>query len=247
MKKLCVLFFVFVIFFSLLGTYNVSAEYAGSGGSFGKPTQETDNEEDTMTEDEASQMIMQILQFVVLGGTPITAYIIYERKLSKSARASKKVMNMLDQKDSIWKYKDILPRFKKIFNAVNDAEIQGNFELANSYAKTEILDKIKMQQIWDEKLQKNCNPTNIRLLDARPVAVFDSHDDECDHIWFYVEWSAFENDGRYNTSKSFNVHKEFWQLMRCQNIWKLSDIIDKNKGDTLIFGEDTQTQNIENK
>jgi hypothetical protein len=48
MKKLCVLFFVFVIFFSLLGAYNVSAEYAGGGGSFGKPTQETDNEEDTM-------------------------------------------------------------------------------------------------------------------------------------------------------------------------------------------------------
>ena len=244
MKKLSTVFIVLVMIFSL-GVYTVSAEQSGGGGGFAKPSKETEHQEESMTEDEASGMLMQIFQFIIFGGTPITAYIIYEQKLSKSARASKKIMGMLDQKDNMWKYKNILPRFKAIFGVVKSAKEQLDFNIAIPCVKTEMLDKLKMQQTWAERLQKNCDPTNIRLLDARPVAVFDSHDDECDHIWFYVEWSAFENDGRYDTSKSFKVHKEFWQLMRCQDEWKLSDIIDKKKGDELIFGDKAQMENSE--
>lgn len=236
MKKAIVFITFLIVLFNCI-TVSVYAEYTGGGGGFDNPTKESEYEEEPMTEDEASGMIMQLLQIIIFGGTPITAYIIYERKLSKSARASKKIMAMLDQKDSVWKYKNIMPRFKEIFNVVKHAREGCELNLSADYATNEIIDKLKMQQTWEQQLQKYKEPKSIRLLDSRPVAVFDCHDDECDHIWFYVEWSAFENDGKYNSVKSYSVHKEFWQLRRCNNVWILSDIVDKDTGDKLIFGE----------
>ena len=110
MKKVIVALIVFIVVFLLNDSLLTSAEHSGGGGDFGTPHQESEYQEDTVTEEEAGGMLMQVLQFLFFGGTPITAYIIYERKLSKSARASKKIMKMLDQKDSIWKFKNILAK-----------------------------------------------------------------------------------------------------------------------------------------
>lgn len=235
--------FAFVLVVMLLGAMLVvNAEYTGGGGDFGTPHQEEEYQEDVTTEDEASGMIMQLLQILIFGGTPITAYIIYERKLSQSARASKRIMKMLDQKDSVWKFKNIMPRFNQIFNAIKNAQMKSNFDLVTQYTTEDMLEKLKLQQVWAQQLQKSRIPSYIKLLDARPVAVFDSHDDECDHIWFYVEWSALEHGGPYSATKQFNTYKGFWQLKRCCDVWMLADIIDKEKGDELIFGKEMETQ-----
>ena len=192
-------------------------------------------------------MIMNLLQILLFSATPITAYIVYEQKLSKSARASKRIMNMLDQKDSVWKFKNIMPRFKQIFTAVKNAWSQYDLDAANQFVTETMSEKLKMQQAWADMRQQSCELKYIKLLDARPVGVFDSHDDACDHIWFYVEWSALENDSKYGTSKTLKKYKEFWQLMRCGQNWKLSDIIDKESGDNLIFGQENIPQETNNK
>lgn len=243
MKKILVVFLCFMIAAVAFGTVCVSAEYSGGGGNFGTPQKESEYEEEPMTEEDASGMIMQLLQLIIFGGTPITAYIIYERKLSKSARASKKIMAMLDQKDSVWKYKNILSRFKEIFSGIKNAKENCDLCLATDYTTQEMLEKLKMQQTWAQTFNKHREPSRIRLLDSRPVAVFDCYDDECDHIWFYVEWSVLENDDSYNSSKSYIKYKEFWQLKRCSDEWLLSDIVDKETGDKLIFGEESNTEN----
>lgn len=238
MKKFNTVFIAFVIVFLFSSSFFVSAQYSGGGGSFGAPKEEQEQHEEPMTEEDMSEMVMQLLQILIFGGTPITAYIIYEQKLSKSARASKRIMNMLDQKDSVWKFKNIMPRFEKIFDAIKNARIQDNFDLAEQFVTQEMLDKLKMQRTWAEKLNKYCYPSRIKLHDARPVAVFDCYDDECDHIWFYVEWSALESRGQYGSLKQLKGNKEFWQLKRCNNEWRLCDIVDKETGDKLIFGDE---------
>lgn len=238
--KICLIFLL--VSFLINGIFSVNAEYSGGGGSFGEPHKEEEYQEDSSSGEASSGMIMQLFQLLIFGGTPITAYIIYERKLSQSARASKKIMKMLDQKDSAWKYENIMPRFKQIFEAVSNAQIQSDFDLASSHTTDTMFEKLKMQQTWAQQLQKSRTPSRIKLLDARPVAVFDCHDDECDHIWFYVEWSAFEHSGPYGITKSMNEYKGFWQLKRCQSVWKLADIVDKDKGDKLIFGEENKLQ-----
>ena len=225
--------------------FGVCAQHSGGGGSFGSAKNEQEqNEEEPMTEDEASGMVMQLLQIVFFGGTPITAYIVYERKLSKSARASKKIMNMLDQKDNAWKFKSIMPRFKEIFGGVKSAWSKSMLDIAAPYTTADMLEKLKMQHAWSDMRQQSSELKYVKLLDARPVAVFDSYDDVCDHIWFYVEWSAVENMGKYDSAKTYVKHKEFWQLMRCNDIWSLSDILDKETGDKLIFGEEFESQQI---
>lgn len=238
--KFYLVFVLVVILLSAMLVFN--AEYTGGGGDFGAPHQEEEYQEDVTTNEEASDTIIQLLRILIFSGTPITAYIIYECKLSQSARASRKIMKMLDQKDSAWKFKNIMSRFKEIFNALKNAQIKSNFDLVTQYTTDDMLEKLKLQQTWAQQLQKIRTPSYIKLLDARPVAVFDSYDDACDHIWFYVEWSAFEQSGEYSTTKQLNTYKGFWQLKRCCDVWRLSDIIDKEKGDELIFGTETETQ-----
>ena len=238
MKKLslfCILCVVIILFCTSISAF---AQHAGGGGNFGVPKEEQEQQEEPMTEEDASAMFVNLLQILIYGGTPITAYLIYEQKLSKSARASKRIMNMLDQKDSAWKFKNIMPRFKKIFTSVKNAWSQYDLDAADLFVTESMSEKLKMQQAWADMRQQSCELKYIKLLDARPVGVFDSHDDACDHIWFYVEWSALENDSKYGTSKTLKRYKEFWQLMRCGENWKLSDIIDKESGDNLIFGQE---------
>ncbi len=247
MKKLS-LFCMFCAVVMLLCTnISVFAQHTGGGGGFGASNNQEEQQEEPMTEDDASGILMQLLQILIYGGTPITAYIIYEQKLSKSARASKKIMNMLDQKDSAWKFKNIMPRFKRVFFAVKNAWSQYNLDAANQFVTEAMSEKLKTQQAWAEMRQQSCELKYVKLLDARPVGVFDSYDDACDHIWFYIEWSALENDSMYDTSKTLKKHKEFWQLMRCGENWKLSDIIDKESGDNLIFGQENIPQETNNK
>ena len=243
MKKLslvCMLCAMLVLFCTGFGA---STKNSGGGGSFGSQNREQEQyDEEPMTEEDASGMFMQLLQFLIFGGTPITAYIVYERKLSRSARASRKIMNMLDKKDNAWKFKNIMPRFQQIFHAVKKAWSESNLDSAKLYTTENMLEKLKMQQAWADMRQQSCELRYVKLLDARPVGVFDSHDDACDHIWFYVEWSALENNSKYGTHKTLNKYKEFWQLMRCNADWVLSDITDKQTGDKLIFGEDFTIQ-----
>ena len=248
MKKarlVCVICVVLILFCTGV---NVSAKYSGGGGSFGAPNKDQEQQqEEPMSEEDASEVLMQLLQILIYGGTPITAYVIYERKLSKSARASKKIMNMLDSKDSAWKFKNIMPRFKQIFYAVKNAWSQSDFNDVGQYATKSMQERLKMQHAWLDLRQQSSELKCIKLLDARPVGVFDSHDDACDHIWFYVEWSALENDTKYCTHKTLRGYKEFWQLMRCDDDWFLSDIIDKQTGDKLIFGEEDILQETSEK
>lgn len=247
MKKLSLVCIFCVLLILFCTSISVFAQHAGGGGSFGAPKEEQEQQEEPMTEEDASAMIMNLLQILLFSATPITAYIVYEQKLSKSARASKRIMNMLDQKDSVWKFKNIMPRFKQIFTAVKNAWSQYDLDAANQFVTEAMSEKLKMQQAWADVRQQSCELKYTKLLDARPVGVFDSHDDACDHIWFYVEWSALENDSKYGTSKTLKKYKEFWQLMRCGQNWKLSDIIDKESGDKLIFGQENIPQETNKK
>lgn len=247
MKKLslfCIFCAVLILFCTSISVF---AQHTGGGGSFDTSKDKQEQQEEPMTEDDASAMVMNLLQILLFSATPITAYIVYEQKLSKSARASKRIMNMLDQKDSAWKFKNIMPRFKQIFTAVKNAWSQYDLDAANQFVTEAMSEKLKMQQAWADVRQQSCELKYTKLLDARPVGVFDSHDDACDHIWFYVEWSALENDSKYGTSKTLKKYKEFWQLMRCGENWKLSDIIDKESGDKLIFGQEIIPQETNKK
>lgn len=242
MKKIILIPVILAVAIVLSNIFVIGAEYTGGGGSFGSSQKEQEQQDEEYTEQDAEEMFITLLQYLLFGGTSITAYIVYERKLSKSARASKRIMNMLDQKDSAWKFKNIMPRFKQIFNIVKNAWSQADLSAAQEYTTYQMSEKLKTQLAWSDIRHQSHSLKHIKLLDARPVGVFDSHDDACDHIWFYVEWSAFENVDKYNNSMVYKKHKEFWQLMRCRETWVLSDIVDQETGNMLVFGEEAQSQ-----
>ncbi len=248
MKKLFAFVAALICGIIICGAVCVSAVgYSGAGGDFGGDTQqEQDYEDEYVSDEEAADSIINLLYYLILGGTPITAYIVYQRKVSKSARASKKIMNMLDDADSAWKFKDVMPRFKQVFYGVKNAWSQADMDAARQFTTQDMYEKLKMQLAWQEMRQQSSALKYIKLLDARPVAVFDSHDDACDHIWFYVEWRAVECAAGLSTVGVPKVHQEFWKLIRdWENGWSLADILDKAQGDRLIFGEDAQNQQNE--
>ncbi len=245
MKKLFALIAVLLCCFVIGSAISVSAAgFSGAGGDFGhNAEQEQEYEEEYTSNEEAAATIFDFLYYLILGGTPITAYIIYQIKVSKAARASKKIMNMLDDADSAWKFKDVMPRFKQVFYGVKKAWSQADMDAACQFTTKDMYERLKMQLAWQEMRQQSSALKYIKLLDARPVAVFDSHDDACDHIWFYVEWRAVECGSGLGAARVAKTHQEFWKLIRdWENGWALADILDKAQGDKLIFSEDTQNQ-----
>ena len=71
MKKLS-LFCMFCAVVMLLCTnISVFAQHTGGGGGFGASNNQEEQQEEPMTEDDASGILMQLLQILIYGGTPL--------------------------------------------------------------------------------------------------------------------------------------------------------------------------------
>ena len=191
---------------------------------------------------ERHSVLGDILAYVVFGVMLSGSAVIFRFKLSKSARNSRKLMRMLDNTDSAWKYKNILPQVKETFFAVQRAWASLDMEGAKDYISEEIYDNFQTKLNWMKYRKQQNILENIRLIEIVPVSVYDNQDDSLDHVWFFIKGRMIdyiidtESGEKISGNDLPEKFVEYWKFTRKENgKWVLDKILQEDEKDKIVF------------
>lgn len=170
--------------------------------------------------------------------------IIFRFKLSKYAVNTKRLLNLLEKQDSVWKYKNIQKQVKETYFAVQKAWGCLDMTPAKEYMSDDLYEKFCTKIDWMIYRNEKNVLKRIKLIEAVPVSVYDDDDDNFDYVWFYISGSMIDYviDTTTNLKKSGNtapaIFGEYWQFVRKNNgRWVLNKILQKDESDQIIFSE----------
>lgn len=187
-------------------------------------------------------VFQEILGYIIIIIVSCGSFILFRFRLSKSAINSRKLMKMLDNKDSAWKFKNILPQIKETYFSVQNAWSNLDMSPAKEYMSEELYRNFQTKLDWMKYRKQQNILKNIKLTESVPVSVHDDTDDNSDYIWFYIKGRMIDytintetqeiTDGN-TLSQSF---VEYWKFVRRPNgRWVLDKILQEDEKDKITF------------
>ena len=179
-----------------------------------------------------SNIISAIIFMLILFATTIILYF----KVLRASFNSKRYLRLLDNKDSTFKYKTIEKRVIETFYVVEEAWTNNDISNAKDYMDKDLYENFKSKLEWMDINNRRNILKKIRLVNLKPVSVYDDKDDNKDLIWFYIKGKMIDYtidtktrnivDGT-TKNKSFI---EFWKFVKNDdNKWVLSEILQEDE------------------
>ena len=226
------------IFFGRAG--GGSSSGGGGGGSSGGSStgSHSHNRNNNGTGDPFS-MLFGLLLFILIGSG---AAIVFRLRLSRYARNTKKLMSLLQKKDSAWKYKYIQRQVRATYFAVQKAWSHLDMQPAKQYMSDSLYNTFQTQLNWMKVKNQRNVLKNVRLREAVPVSVYDDRDDSLDHVWFYIKGRMIDYTVDTQTNQKLEGVSvpesfcEYWQFIRTEeNRWVLNQILQEDEADQIAF------------
>ncbi len=192
-----------------------------------------------------SDPISTVIGFVIFLLVSSAAAIVFRFRLSRYARNTRRLLKLLQKKDSAWKYKHIQSRVKEAFYAIQRAWTASDMQPARQYLSASLFDSFQTKLSWMEIRGQRNVLERIRLIEAIPVALHDDEDDRQDFVWFYIKGRMVdytvdtETDEVLDGSTMTSSFAEYWQFTRTsENRWVLNQILQEDEGDSIRFTEE---------
>ena len=193
----------------------------------------------------SSDPISTVIGFVLFLLVSSAAAIVFRFRLSRYARNTKRLLKLLQKKDSAWKYKHIQSRVKEAFYAIQRAWTASDMQPARQYLSETLFDSFQTKLSWMKIRGQRNVLERIRLVEAIPVALHDDEDDRQDFVWFYIKGRMvdytldLETDEVLDGSTMPSSFAEYWQFTRTsENRWVLDQILQEDEGDSIRFTEE---------
>ncbi|MBQ8828414.1 MAG: Tim44 domain-containing protein [Clostridia bacterium] len=185
-----------------------------------------------------------IFHFIMFACISCAAAIVFRLKLFKYSRNSKKIIKMLQTKDSAWKYKNIEKQVHDAYFIIQNSWTNMDMQPAQGYMSEELYERFKTKLSWMEcRKQKNVLK-KIRLIEVTPVSVYDDENDKMDYVWFYIKGSMIdymidtETNLKISGNTSAESFEEYWQFVRnSESSWVLNKILQKDESGEIVFSE----------
>ncbi len=165
-------------------------------------------------------------------------FTIFKAKIYQNAINTKKLILMLERKDSAWKYTDICKRATNTYFAVQKILSSANVSYMSDYITNEFSEEFKGKLLISSAGLKSSS--KYKLKEIKPISVYDDTDDTLDHVWFYVNGKStnYSVDSILDTQLPGNDNKivysgEYWQFVRGECGWMLNKIISVNEVDDI--------------
>ena len=179
------------------------------------------------------------MSFLLIGSATT---IVYRLRLSKYARNTKRLMRLLQKKDSAWKYKHIQKQVRSTYFSIQKAWTNLDMKPTQALMSDELYESFQTKLSWLKyKSQKNVLK-HVRLLEAIPVAVYDDRDDSLDFVWFYIKGRMIdytidtETNAKIDGSTFPERFAEYWQFVRTNDDrWVLNRILQEDEADEIVF------------
>jgi len=213
---------------------------SGGGSSGGSSGGSTHHHTGRGNSDPISTLIGFLL-FLLVGSA---ATIVFRFRLSRYARNTKRLLRLLQKKDSAWKYKHLQSQVKKAFYAIQKAWTASDMQPARQFLSDSLFESFQTRLSWMKiKGQRNVLE-RIKLIEAIPVALHDDEDDRQDFVWFYIKGRMvdytvdLETDEVLDGSTLSARFAEYWQFTRtAESRWVLNQILQEDEADAIRFSE----------
>ena len=185
-----------------------------------------------------SNIISAIIFILIIFASTIILYF----KVLRASFNSKRYLRLLDNKDITFKYKTIEKRVIETFYIVEEAWTNNDISKAKDYMAKDLYENFKIKLEWMDVNNRRNVLKKIRLVNLKPVSIYDDKDDKKDLIWFYIKGKMIDYtidtktrnivDGT-TKNKSFI---EFWKFVKNNcNEWVLSEILQKDESSKIEF------------
>ena len=161
-------------------------------------------------------------------------------KVLRASFNSKRYLRLLDNKDITWKYKTIENRVIETFYVVEEAWTNNDISKAKDYMDKDLYENFKSKLEWMDINNRRNILKKIRLVNLKPVSVYDDKDDNKDLIWFYIKGKMIDYivDTKTNNIVSGNTKNksfvEFWKFVKNDdNNWVLSEILQEDESSKI--------------
>lgn len=222
-------------------TYELQPVRAGGGGSSGgggggSGGGSSGGHSSTYGRRGYSSPLSRIISLATVALFAFGAAIIFRFRLLKRYCNSRKLIRMLERKDSAWKYKDLEKQVRRAYFLIQNAWANLDMTPAKEVMSPSLFETYQSKLQWMRFRKEQNIMGKIRLLEATPVAVYDNVDDSLDYVWFYITGSMI--DYILNTETQMVVRGntkpekfgEYWQFVRDpQGNWVLNQILQKDQ------------------
>ena len=179
-----------------------------------------------------STIISAIVFILILFASTIILYF----KVLRASFNSKRYLRLLDNKDITWKYKTIEKRVIETFYIVEEAWTNNDISKAKDYMDKDLYENFKSKLEWMDINNRRNILKKIRLVNLKPVSVYDDNDDKKDLIWFYIKGKMIDYivDTKTKSIVSGDTKNksfvEFWKFVKNENNkWVLSEILQEDE------------------
>ena len=182
-----------------------------------------------------SNIISAIIFILILFASTIILYF----KVLRASFNSKRYLRLLDNKDITWKYKTIENRVIETFYVVEEAWTNNDMVKAKDYMDKDLYENFKSKLEWMDINNRRNILKKIRLVNLKPVSVYDDKDDNKDLIWFYIKGKMIDYiiDTKTKSIVSGNTKNrsfvEFWKFVKNDDKWVLSEILQEDESKKL--------------
>lgn len=179
-----------------------------------------------------STIISAIIFILILFASTIILYF----KVLRASFNSKRYLRLLDNKDITFKYKTIEKRVIETFYVVEEAWTNNDIVKAKDYMDKDLYENFKSKLEWMDINNRRNILKKIRLVNLKPVSVYDDKDDNKDLIWFYIKGKMIDYiiDTKTKSIVSGDTKNksfvEFWKFVKNDNNeWVLSEILQEDE------------------
>lgn len=179
-----------------------------------------------------STIISAIVFMLIIFASTIILYF----KVLRASFNSKRYLRLLDNKDITWKYKTIEKRVIETFYIVEEAWTNNDISKAKDYMDNDLYENFKSKLEWMDINNRRNILKKIRLVNLKPVSVYDDKDDNKDLIWFYIKGKMIDYivDTKTKSIVSGDTKNrsfvEFWKFVKNENNeWVLSEILQEDE------------------
>ena len=187
-----------------------------------------------------SNPISDIISAILFAFIFFASAIILYFKVLRASFNSKRYLRLLDDKDITFKYKTIEKRVTESFYVIQEAWTNNDISKAKDYMAKDLYESFKIKLEWMDINNRRNVLKKIRLVNLKPVSIYDDKDDKKDLIWFYIKGKMIDYtidtktrnivDGT-TKNKSFI---EFWKFVKNnRNEWVLSEILQEDESSKI--------------
>lgn len=214
---------------------------AGGGSSGGGSSGGSGSHSRSSSSNSETSLMDRILSYIIFSFFSFFSVIVFYFKVLRAEINSRRLLRLLDDKDKSWNYKKVEKDVIETFYVVQECWTNMDMKNALKYMDDTLYESFNSKLEWMEMGNKRNILKKIKLVNLKPVSIYDDGDDDKDLIWFYIKGKMIDYiiDTETNEKIEGNDYSksfvEFWKFVRKNDRWVLSKILQKDEANLIKF------------